>query len=95
MRRTTKKQIHAIETQINNLLDEMGADYEIFVQWAYGQPRAHKIEADGTYDLSPRLATGPMYDWLYAFYQGLAHAHHLLTSHSAHADNARYFDIRS
>lgn len=73
MTRTTKADIHGIEDLINEKLRQFGYSHRVFVQWAYGQPRAFVRPVGVTYcdELSPRLPTGEMYRWLWAYYKGL------------------------
>jgi len=72
-RRTTKDDITQVERVINGMLERKGYNVRIFVQWAYGRPRAHLYNVCGQMqsDLSPRLPTGEMYRWLCAFDAGL------------------------
>jgi len=71
--RRTKADILDLERRINAVLERHGSEAQVTVQWAYGQPRAHIQQANepGIRDLSPRLPTGAMYEWLYAYLQGL------------------------
>ena len=75
MARTTKKDIRQVETVINGQLERSGYDWRVFVEWAYGQPRAYRQPVGETYvnDLSPRLPMGEMYQWLSAFHAGLVY----------------------
>ena len=72
-RRTTKDDIRQVEIIVNGMLERNGYNVRVFVQWAYGQPRAHLYNVCGQMrsDLSPRLPTGEMYRWLCAFESGL------------------------
>jgi len=73
MSRTTKEDIRQIENVINDMLERKGYNVRVFVQWAYGRPRAHLSNVCGQMqsDLSPRLPMGEMYRWLCAFEAGL------------------------
>mgnify|MGYP001813889129 CR=1 FL=1 len=72
--RTTKKTIESLESAINEVLERHGYPYRVFVQWAYGQPRAHTQPVGQTVvsDLSPRLPIGQMAMWLTAYLAGLS-----------------------
>lgn len=72
-RRTTKDDIRQVERVINGMLERKGYNVRVFVQWAYGRPRAHLYNVCGQMqsDLSPRLPTGEMHRWLCAFSAGL------------------------
>jgi hypothetical protein len=68
MARKTRRDLVQVAAVINNQLKLAGDDRRVTIEWAYGQPRA--CFGDCT-DLSPRLATGALYDWLCAFEGGL------------------------
>ncbi len=44
----------------------------IYVGWAYGHPRIYMEEGkhEGAIELSPRLPTGQLMDWIIAFSKG-------------------------
>ena len=73
MARTTKADIRQVETVINGTLRDYGYSHRVFVQWAYGQPRAYLMPVGGyaEKELSPRLPTGELYRWLSAYHEGL------------------------
>lgn len=74
MTRTTKKDLMQIQNVINNELKGQKKLERVSVEWAYGQPRAYlRWASDGELvgPLSPRLRTGHMLLWLYAFETGL------------------------
>ena len=72
-RRATKSDIRQVERVINGTLERAGYNIRICVEWAYGQPRAYRRGIEGSWrsELSPRLSTGEMIRWLYAFHDGL------------------------
>jgi hypothetical protein len=79
MKRTTAKDIMQIQKVINTALEYQGKTERVSVEWPYGRPRAYLREAsDGDLlgELSPRLSTGPMADWLTAFEKGLRMGYH-------------------
>jgi hypothetical protein len=47
----------------------------ISAQWAYGRPRVELKVGPRIRDLSPRLPTGQMQDWLFAFLKGFEMAY--------------------
>ena len=72
--RTTAKDIMQIQSVINHTLEYQGKTERVSVEWAYGRPRAYLRSTPGgslLRELSPRLSTGPMADWLTAFEKGL------------------------
>lgn len=75
MSRTTRKDLMQIQNVINNELEDQGKTDWVSVEWAYGRPRAYlrtgKPDSYMLCELSPRLSTGPMADWLTAFEAGL------------------------
>lgn len=78
MRRTiNKKDIMQCQGWINGMLEEQGKTEQVSVEWAHGQPRAYLRDTDNQMigPLSPRLRTGRMLDWLYAFEVGLRMGH--------------------
>ena len=74
-KRTTKADIYNVQDLINKALTTEQYSHRVSVEWAYGQPRAYLHPAGlphNTYEeLSPRLPTGEMYRWLWAYYKGL------------------------
>jgi hypothetical protein len=62
--RTTPKQLQATVARI---VRNHGVD--IGIEWAYGRPRI--TNANQSRDISPRLPTGEMLQWLFAFECGL------------------------
>lgn len=73
MTRTTKADLQRKEDLINRYLHKHGYSVRLFVQYAYGRPRAYEytIANDMRRELSPRLPTGEMDLWLTAFAKGL------------------------
>lgn len=73
--RITKKDLEQIEKVINGKLERNDSDRRVYIEWAYGRPRAYLVPADNPHvqerELSPRLPTGDLYRWLYAFDRGL------------------------
>jgi len=71
--RVTKADIYQVQDVINGVLERRDHPDRVYVEWAYGQPRAYWQPVGETYvkDLSPRLPTGQMYQWLHAFAEGL------------------------
>ena len=63
-KRITKADLRAKAEHINRIA---GLDVEI--GYAYGRPRAHLNK--GSKDLSPRLPSGQLWDWLNAFETGI------------------------
>ena len=71
--RTTRKELRE---RIKGLRNHTGLDLSI--EWAYGQPRVYQgtvVTTDrgrsvGRRELSPRLPTGQMKWWLYAYSAG-------------------------
>lgn len=79
MKRTTAKDIMQIQGWINDVLEGQGKTERVSVEWAYGRPRTYLREASDGHllrELSPRLSTGPMADWLTAFEAGLRMGYH-------------------
>lgn len=64
MTRTTHAELHDLVALIRRAT---GQDYTL--EWAYGRPRLYRD--GGSVDVSPRLSTGPMLEWLHAFYAGI------------------------
>lgn len=73
MSRRTKADIRQVEGVINRALADYGYSHRLYVEWAYGQPRAYLMPVGGypEKELSPRLPTGELYRWLCAYYEGL------------------------
>lgn len=71
--RTTKADVIGVAKAINEYVKNHGAKWYINVEWAYGRPRAYLYNYKGEQlrTLSPRLSTGPLRDYLCAFYKGL------------------------
>ena len=65
-------------------LQESG--FNISIQWAYGKPRCFSL--DGSRELSPRLSTGEMAEWLNGVWNGIR-----LESEHARAELAKQWDI--
>ena len=72
-KRTTSGELLRLADFINKYAKDHGAKWYITVEWAYGQPRAYLYNHNGDMlsELSPRLSTGEMKRWLYAFLKGL------------------------
>jgi len=71
---TTKKELIRIQDNINHVLENRGLDREVYVSYAYGQPRLglwEKSSGNMLSDLSPRLSKSQLEDWMLAFYDGL------------------------
>lgn len=66
MARTTRADLESVVRVIN---EELGT--QMFLQWAYGQPRLHEPSGLGYSDVSPRLPMGQMLLWLLAFERGI------------------------
>jgi hypothetical protein len=64
MARITQDELFGVVNVIRKIT---GKDYDL--EWAYGRPRL--VVAGGSRDVSPRLSTGPLYDWLHAFLAGI------------------------
>ncbi len=45
-------------------------DTGYYIEWAYGQPRLMLKSDNGHVDVSPRLSTGRLYQWMMAFVMG-------------------------
>ena len=73
MTRRTKTDLLDLERIINRALTDYGYFWSVSVEWAYGKPRAYMLDENGYQqkELSPRLRTGLLYDWLSAWYSGL------------------------
>jgi hypothetical protein len=73
MTRKTKGDIFQVVRVINNHLTHNGYFHKLYAEWAYGRPRIYLRDENGSQvrELSPRLSTGPMYDWLCAYEKGL------------------------
>lgn len=70
--RTTKKDLLGVTETINHFAERHRASWRIKTEWAYGRPRVYLYHEEKQLgELSPRLSTGPMLDWLYAFLRGL------------------------
>jgi hypothetical protein len=65
MKRTTPKMLENVCAMINK---QLGGDHSI--QWAYGRPRL--LRANQSVDVSPRLPSGQLLEWLYAYLEGAA-----------------------
>jgi hypothetical protein len=65
MRRVTRADLQEKVGVLNRILP--GHDYE--VTWAYGQPRLYRD--GGSVEVSPRLATGALSDWMSAYIAGI------------------------
>jgi len=68
-----KSDIYGLVEKINLVLIERGGQCLLSAEWAYGKPRVYIRDKDGGLEkeLSPRLSTAPMLDWLRAFQEGL------------------------
>jgi len=64
--RTTRRELEQLAQTINIALAQKD---EYFVQWAYGQPRL--MRAGGSVEVSPRLPSGQLAQWMRAFYAGV------------------------
>ena len=62
--RTTRAELDQLCAIINRATD---GDYE--VQYAYGRPRL--VRANGSVDVSPRLSTGELAQWMRAMLTGI------------------------
>ena len=60
---TTRRDLQETVERINRTL------VNVRLEWAYGRPRLY--DASGSRDLSPRLPTGQMAQWLSAFETGI------------------------
>ena len=72
--RTTREELDGLARIINATLASAGTVFEsvpqdFFIEYSYGQPRL--VRAGGSVDISPRLTTGQMKDWLQAFHLGI------------------------
>ena len=67
--RTTKADLGRLAFLINNAVGEVHKENGYFVQWAYGRPRL--MRAGGSVDVSPRLPSGQLADWMRAFHAGI------------------------
>jgi len=68
-----RSDINGLVEKINLVLIERGGQRLLSAEWAYGKPRVYIRDKEGRLEkeLSPRLSTGPMMDWLRAFSEGL------------------------
>ena len=69
--RTTRKDLAGLVDLLNeNWPHADGGAY--FVQWAYGRPRLMRYAGHTTavHDVSPRLPSGQLAEWMQAFFQG-------------------------
>jgi hypothetical protein len=67
---TTRHELEQLAKTINIALGlEVDPDKQYFVQWAYGQPRL--MRAGGSVEVSPRLPSGQLAQWMRAFYAGV------------------------
>jgi len=64
--RTTRRELEQLAKTINIALAQKD---EYFVQWTYGQPRL--MRAGGSVEVSPRLPSGQLAQWMRAFYAGV------------------------
>lgn len=73
MRRVTKTDLRGQVAWINEMLARRNiTDKHLSVEWAYGQPKVYLYRGESMEKaLSPRLPTGQMQEWLYAFMCGL------------------------
>lgn len=62
--RTTHQELRDLAAMASRATGE-----EYTVEWAYGRPRLYR--AGGSIEVSPRLSTGDMAEWLYAFLAGI------------------------
>lgn len=71
MSRTTQKDLDGML----DLIKCATKDERYYIQWAYGAPRLEqyctKDMGGGSRDISPRLRSGLLYDWMYAFLSGV------------------------
>jgi len=61
--RTTREELRARVEEIRKV-----TKVDMTVEWAYGKPRVYRD--NGGRELSPRLPTGQLMDWLTAWYDG-------------------------
>ncbi len=66
MSRTTQSDLDQAAGHINNILRTRKTE-RFFVGWAYGRPR---LEQEG-YDISPRLPSGQLLEWMHAYIAGI------------------------
>ena len=64
--RITEKVLRSFVEHINIRLSD---PKKISIEWAYGQPRIYAN--GGSMELSHKLPTGEMYEWLLGFSEGL------------------------
>lgn len=70
----TKKELESLQNTINTILENRGSNKELYVGYAYSQPRVSvwdRKTGNMLRDISPRLSKPQMYDWLHAFLDGL------------------------
>lgn len=65
----SRAKIADLEDVVRVINYELGT--QMFLQWAYGQPRLHEPSGMGYSDVSPRLPMGQMLLWLLAFERGI------------------------
>lgn len=66
----SRAKIADLEDVVRVINYELGT--QMFLQWAYGQPRLHEPDGPGVRDVSPRLPMGQMLLWLLAFERGVS-----------------------
>jgi len=73
MSRVSKSEVLHVGDVINYQLIRNGYTHRVWIEWAYGRPRVYLHDENGCQvrELSPRLSTGPMLDWLRAYLEGL------------------------
>jgi hypothetical protein len=77
MTRTTRKELdllasiitHALECEAGTPCTDTPSARVYTIEYAYGRPRL--MRADGSVDVSPRLPTGELAQWMRAFIDGI------------------------
>ena len=62
----TRKMLDNVAERISMIT---GGDY--YIETAYGKPRLFKKDGPGCIEVSPRLPSGQLYDWMFAFIGGI------------------------
>ena len=69
MARITRSDLDRLAELINRRLESRGDRWQHSIGYAYGRPRLER--AEGSVDVSPRLSTGELYQWMHAYLAGM------------------------
>jgi len=66
MARTSKKNLDELAKSISRAV---GGE-PFYIDWSYGHPSLYRRSGGGAQDISPRLPSGQLWEWMRAFLRG-------------------------